>query len=201
MAQQKKTNKKENGMQALKVILVGEGGQGIQTIAKVVSRAAFNSKYHASYIPNFGTEQRGGLSLSFVQIATTPIISPKFKTADLFIIVTNRNIERTTRYIGKNTNVLYDADLLNEKAVNAIKRRTTQTVPVRAFHQATEKLTERSFNVILTGILTGIIDHSLEEEVLKVMDEKFEKYYAKDPALKKSNHEAFAIGLNLTKPS
>lgn len=187
-------------MKALKIILVGEGGQGIQTIAKVITRASVRKNYHASYIPNFGTEQRGGLSLAFVQIATKPIISPKFKTADLFIIVTNRNIERTLRYIDKHTNVLYDADLLAEETVTAIKKQTDQIVPIHAFDQAVNKLTERSFNIILAGILTGIVDHDLADEVVKVMDKKFDKYYKKNPKLEDSNHEAFNIGISLTKP-
>lgn len=199
MAQTKETNKKENGLRSLKIILVGEGGQGIQTIAKVASRAAFNCNYHVSYIPNFGTEQRGGLSLSFVQISTTPIISPKFKTADLFIIVSDRSISRTLRYIGPRTNVLYDQDLLDERTIEAIRKKTQLMVPIHAFDLATTKLTERSFNIILLGILTGIIDHSLSDEVLAVMDKKFDKYYKKEATLKDSNHTAFDIGLTLTK--
>ncbi len=182
----------------LKLILVGEGGQGIQTVAKVLSKAVFSYGYHASFIPNFGTEQRGGLSLAFIQISKADIISPKFRTADLFVITSDRDIERVLRYIGLGTNVLYDPDLVNSSAASRFTRLTPQVVPVRAFYEATQKFTERSFNIILLGILTGLIDTRLSDTVLKEMNSKFEKYYLKAPQLKAQNEQAFNLGLSMT---
>jgi len=193
------TESEKNIDKSLKIILIGEGGQGIQTIAKIISRAAFNRKYHASYIPNFGTEQRGGLSLAFIQISKRPIISPKFKTADLFITVTDRDIDRTLRYIGQNTHILYDQDLLEKSSSVKFKKISSSIVQIRPFHKAITDLTERSFNVILIGILTGLIDADLEKEVISVMDSKFEKYYSENPKLKDLNHKGFNIGFDLTK--
>lgn len=184
----------------LQIILVGEGGQGIQTIAKIITRAAFEKKYHASYIPNFGTEQRGGLSLSFIQVSHSPIISPKFSAADIFVIVTDRHIERSLRYISPYTNVVYDQGLLSTQTVSKLKSKSSSIFAIDAFSQATTKLTERSFNVILLGLLTGLIDEELKSQTINVMDTKFSKYYVKNPELKKSNHVAFELGFKLTQP-
>ena len=145
----------------IKIMLVGEGGQGIQTIAKLLAKASFEQGYHSSYIPNFGTEQRGGISIAFIQISCDTIISPKFNTADVFVIVSERNIERTLRYIGSKTSVVYDADLVNNRVVSKMKRNSKDLHPINAFSEATRQLTERSFNIIILGILIGLVDINL----------------------------------------
>lgn len=181
----------------IKVMLVGEGGQGVQTVAKLLARATFNKGYHSTYIPNFGTEQRGGISISFVKISKKEIVSPKFKFADIFIILTSRNIERTLRYISRDTKVLYDKYLVSKNVLSEISKMTTHTTPVEAFKTATEQMTERNFNIIILGTLTKLVDPDTSDNVLSLMDQKFEKYYKKRPELKDLNHKAFNIGFNL----
>ncbi len=192
---------KRNSHKSLKVMLVGEGGQGIQTIATIFSRAEFKYGYHASHIPNFGTEQRGGISIAFVQVSKDTIISPKFKIADLFIIVSNRNIDRSLRYIGPHTNVIHDQDLLKEESLKKIQKRASCIVSIDAFKQSITSLTERSFNIILLGIVTSLVDPDLKQNVITAMDTKFKKYYDKKPNLKEMNHKALDIGFNLAKKS
>lgn len=184
----------------LKTVLVGEGGQGIQTIAKILTQAAFEHGYHASYIPNFGTEQRGGLSLSFIQISRQEIISPKFKTADLFIITSDRNIDRVLQYIGPLTYVLYDADLITPDSAKLLSDKSKTLFPVHVFNNAITSFTERSFNIVLLGIMTGLVDAELKKLILRTMKEKFASYYKKDPKLEKINEFAFLFGLNSTQP-
>jgi 2-oxoglutarate ferredoxin oxidoreductase subunit gamma len=186
---------------ALKLILVGEGGQGIQTIAKILSRSAFEAGYHASFIPNFGTEQRGGLSLAYIQFSKSEIISPKFRTADLFVITSNRDVTRSLQYVGPTTNVLYDVDLLEPESVRQLARISSNLVPIHAFYEAIHQFSERSFNVILLGILTGLIDVQIKDVVILNMTEKFEKYYQKNLSLKKENSDAFNLGLSMTSQS
>lgn len=180
-----------------KVMIVGEGGQGIQTVAKLLARATFDNGYHVTYIPNFGTEQRGGISIAFVKISGKEIVSPKFKFADIFVILTRRNIKRTLPYISTDTQVLYDDYLVSEDVLSEISKRTTKTTAVAAFKTATEELSERTFNIIILGALTGLVDSDVSDNVRSLMDQKFEKYYTKRPELKDLNHKAFDIGLNI----
>ena len=182
----------------LKILLVGEGGQGIQSIAEILSKSAFDGGYHATYMPNFGTEQRGGISLSFIQISCDKIITPKFNKADIYVILSRRDISRTLRYIGKNTHVIYDKTIVDDATLKQIQKYSSNTFPVEAFKIATEKLTERSLNIIILGALVGIVDKELIKTVQQNMEEKFKKYYEKKPDLKETNENAFQIGLKLT---
>ena len=68
-----------------RIVIGGEGGQGVQAAADILAQAAFEEGKEALYIPNFGIEQRGGVSLTFVQIGTEPVGSPKFQIAYLIV--------------------------------------------------------------------------------------------------------------------
>ena len=47
-----------------KIAAAGEGGQGVQALAETLALAAYRAGLNALYIPNFGIEQRGGVSLA-----------------------------------------------------------------------------------------------------------------------------------------
>ena len=52
-------------MSRTKIVLAGEGGQGVQSIAKILVEAGYEAGKQILYIPNFGVEQRGGVSIAF----------------------------------------------------------------------------------------------------------------------------------------
>ncbi|CQR72450.1 Pyruvate synthase subunit PorC [Sporomusa ovata DSM 2662] len=102
----------------VKVAIAGEGGQGVQSIADILAEAANEEGKNALYIPNFGVEQRGGVSIAFVQISDGEIGSPKFPKADILIPVSPRAVKRTAMYAGKDTVYIYDNSLIQEGEVN-----------------------------------------------------------------------------------
>lgn len=95
-----------------KIAIAGEGGQGVQMIAEILAEAANQMGKNAIYIPNFGVEQRGGVSIAFVQISDGPIGAPKFVEADILIPVSPRAVERTTMHAGADTVYIYDDSLV-----------------------------------------------------------------------------------------
>lgn len=96
----------------MKILIAGEGGQGIQTIAQVLAKAAFKEEKKSLYIPNFGVEQRGGASIAFVVIDKNPVAYPKFEKADILAILSARVKERVEKYQGPNTKVISDKNNL-----------------------------------------------------------------------------------------
>jgi len=95
-----------------KIAIAGEGGQGVQMIAEILAEAANHMGKNAIYIPNFGVEQRGGVSIAYVQISDGPIGAPKFVEADILIPVSLRAVERTTVHAGSETVYIYDNSLV-----------------------------------------------------------------------------------------
>ena len=88
-----------------KIILAGEGGQGIQTIAKVITEVAAEQGLDVSYIPVFGVEQRGTPSVAFIILSHEKIYYPRFDSADYAIILQKRAVASVLAYINKKTKV------------------------------------------------------------------------------------------------
>ena len=97
----------------MKILIAGEGGQGIQTAAQVLAKAAFKEGKNALYIPNFGVEQRGGASIAFLVIDKGPVVYPKFEKADILAILSERVKKRVERYQGPKTKVISDENNLS----------------------------------------------------------------------------------------
>ena len=56
--------------------LAGAGGDGAQTAALLLARAAINEGFDATHIPSYGPESRGGTSYADVRIAEDEVLSP-----------------------------------------------------------------------------------------------------------------------------
>jgi 2-oxoglutarate ferredoxin oxidoreductase subunit gamma len=103
--------------QVIKIAIAGEGGQGVQSIAEILAEAANRQGKFALYIPNFGVEQRGGVSIAYVQIGDRQIGSPKFTAADILIPLSPRAVKRTKVHAGKDTMYIYDNSLIQQGEV------------------------------------------------------------------------------------
>ena len=184
--------------QELKLLIAGEGGQGVQALGKIISEAAFANNLKVTFIPNYGVEQRGGVTLAFIKMRRKqPIVYPKFSTADILVWLSPRSIKRTEQYLGKITRVIY-----NQSAINTLKNKNYLAIDFDKLGEAVGS--KRSVNMIILGLLmnpqlkNGLTDWLKKADLLKLIDRKFIKQYQKNPDLKKFNDQAFLKGYNLT---
>ena len=114
----------------MKILIAGEGGQGIQTAAQVLARAAFKEGKNALYIPNFGVEQRGGASIAFLTIDKAPVVYPKFEKADILAILSEKVKKRVKKYQGPKTKVISEKNnlLILKKILDLTKIVKKETV-------------------------------------------------------------------------
>ncbi len=153
----------------MKVLFAGEGGQGVQVIAEILAKAAYGQGKKATYIPNFGVEQRGGISLAFVIIEDQPVVYPKFEKADLLVVLSDRSWSRVEPYIGSKTMVIKGP---------AMKDGLQSSLPSKVW------------NIVVLGHLnrTGkIVD---QESLIKAMENRFAKQFEIKPELKELDHQA-----------
>jgi len=150
-----------------KIALAGEGGQGVQSVAMILTEAAYDAGKEAIYIPNFGVEQRGGVSIAFVQIADTPIEAPKFKTGDIVLALSDRAVLRTEVYVGPETIFIYDQS--SKVQEDELPRRAKKLIPLPAIEIAKKEFHPRVFNIIILGEmleLTKVITREQAEEAI-----------------------------------
>lgn len=177
----------------LKLLFAGEGGQGIQTIAKLFTKAAFEQGLHTIYIPNFGVEQRGGVSLSFVQIWDQPVDAPKFQIADVLIVLSDRATKRVVDNFDSKTKIIYDPFTVKE-TVDLLKTKSKNLFEIQATEVSAAQLTPRSANVLIMGAVSDLTNVVKRELLVAEMHKKFGKYYDKKPELKELNERAFKLG-------
>jgi 2-oxoglutarate ferredoxin oxidoreductase subunit gamma len=185
-----------NNSNITKVIIAGEGGQGVQSIAHILTKAAFAAGLNVSFMPNYGVEQRGGISLGFIQFGKKVIGFPKFSKADILLVMRDRAIERTKQYIGANTLYVYDSDLIRTDQLADIY---VQKLPIPATSNARQKLDPRVFNVILLGAIIAEVGLIKDKFVENEIDNNFADKYKAKPQYKHLNKQAFKLGKNLAK--
>lgn len=180
-----------------KIALAGEGGQGVQSVASIIVEAANNSGREALYIPNFGVEQRGGVSIAFVQIADNKIGSPKFKKADIVVALSDRAVRRTVQYVDQNTTFVYDSDI--QGVEEDIPQEAGKVLAIPAIDVAKNELHPRVFNVVIMGAVIEATKVIRMEDAKQALEENLGYKFEKDPKLRELNFKALERGVELVK--
>jgi 2-oxoglutarate ferredoxin oxidoreductase subunit gamma len=153
----------------MKILFAGEGGQGVQVIAEILAKAAIKQGKEATYIPNFGVEQRGGVSLAFVVIDDQPIVYPKFEKADILAVLSDRSWERIESYLDSKTALIKGPAMKDG-------------LP--------SKLPPQVWNIVVLGKVNRqgkIVDQKF---LIKAMEERFSKQFKIKPQLKELDFRA-----------
>ena len=180
-------------MARTKIVLAGEGGQGVQSIAKILVEAGYEAEKNVLYIPNFGVEQRGGVSIAFCQIADEKIGEPRFSKGDIVIMLSDRAIDRCSTYISKDSTVIYDTSACTVKPEVVAK----EIIGIPANEIANKELSSRVFNIIILGALLSATDVVKIESVKEAMEKALGKKFAVKPELRELNHKALERGMKL----
>lgn len=177
---------------AVKIILAGEGGQGVQSVAEIIAEAANEQGREALYIPNFGVEQRGGVSVAYLQIGDEPIGAPKFLTGDIVVALSDRAVHRTRQYVGPQTVFVYDSGI--EGVENDLPTNAKKILPIPAINVAKDELHPRVFNIIIMGAVikaTGVVP---EDRAKDAIEKKLGYKFEKNPKLRELNFKAIDRG-------
>lgn len=182
-------------MSLIKVALAGEGGQGVQSIAEIIAEAAYNANKQTIYIPNFGLEQRGGVSIAFIQVSDKRIGAPKFFKADIVVALSERAVCRTSEFSDSNTIFVYDSSFSIPEEERPKEFRKFIGIP--ALETANRDLHPRVFNIIIMGAVIGLSNLVSFEAAKDALEHKLAYKFEKNPALRDLNYQALEIGKEL----
>lgn len=180
-------------MKKINIVFTGEGGQGIQTIAKIFSYAAIEAGFEVTYIPSFGVEQRGTPSIAYVTLGKQKLRYPKFEAADYVIILQTRAISAIEKYVFPETKVIFDSSTIAEKD---LPKASIQYQGIPATKIAQEQFNIKSFNILVLGFLTKLFN--LDPKIVWETVETFLGKKFKDEKIRNQNFQAFEYGQNFS---
>lgn len=183
----------------MNILLAGEGGQGIQAVAKIITKSASEAQKFVTYLPSFGVEQRGGVSLAYIIISDKKIGYPRFQIADLIGAFSNRSIDSVAEYIGQDSLLIYDNSIILENTLLEIRDKVGNAIKIPAQKIAQEKFSVKSSNMLILGAISTQIEGLNQEALENQINEEFKEKIAKNPEIKELNINAFREGLSLAK--
>lgn len=178
-----------------RMVLAGEGGQGVQAIAEILAEAANEEGRQALYIPSFGVEQRGGVSVAFLQISDHTIGSPKFLQGDVVAALSDRAVHRTAPYAGPETTFIYDSAM--EGVADDLPKNAARVMPVPAMEVAKKEFQPRVYNMVIMGALIGATGIIAVDKVKVALEKKLGYKFEKKPQLRELNFRALERGMEL----
>lgn len=171
------------------ILIAGFGGQGVQTLGKLLSYAANEEEKHVLFAPSYGGEMRGGTSNCTVVVGDEKISSPNKKYMDAVIVLNEESFQKFEKDV-KPGGVL----ILNEALIKGETQRADIQVVKVPFQDVVSRLgSEKILNIAVLGFLTEYLGLVNEETASAVVAEKL----GKKEAFRKLNEEAFRAGILL----
>lgn len=174
------------------IIISGEGGQGIQTIAKVISKSAFLSSLWCNHLPSFGVEQRGTPSLAFLSVSKKESRFSRFENCNLAFILQKRAIKNVEPFLTPNSEIVFDSSTISP---SDLPKFTTNLFGLPATKYANEKFHPKSFNIIVIGYLAKLLKFNKDlvwKQVREVLGSKIS-----DKDVLSINKAAFDFGYDM----
>lgn len=172
-------------------VFTGSGGQGIMSAGITLAHTAIEMEKHATYLPEYGPEQRGGSAKCTVVISDDEIISPLPLKCDNLIVMN----EQALRKFG---DTLKDGGVMiinSSRIKDAPERDNISVIAAPVDDIAIGLGTVRAANTVLLGILIGATGIVSEETAKKSLENKF----SKKPEVLDLNMKALEKGIEIGK--
>src|SRR6185369_15079985 len=92
--------------------LAGAGGDGAQTAAMLIAKAAINEGFDATHIPSYGPESRGGTSYADVHIAAGEVLSPASPHPHVLVAFNAPSLAKFGPEVAAGGTVIYDSSVI-----------------------------------------------------------------------------------------
>jgi len=132
--------------------LAGAGGDGAQTAALLITKAAINEGFDATHIPSYGPESRGGTSYADVRIAEGEVLSPAAPHPHALVAFNAPSLAKFGPEVVPGGVIVYDASVVTSPPPGAAGVRLVG-VPCSAIaHELGKPMVK---NVVALGALLG----------------------------------------------
>jgi 2-oxoisovalerate ferredoxin oxidoreductase beta subunit len=167
--------------------LAGAGGDGAQTAAMIVARAAINEGFDATHIPSYGPESRGGTSYADVRVAEEDVLSPAAPRPHVLLAFNAPSLAKFGPLVADGGIAIYDSTVTPDPPRLAHGVRAVP-VPATAIAQELGRVTVK--NIVALGALAAATRLFPAETFLTAIRQAL----GDKPGLLELNERAFALG-------
>jgi 2-oxoisovalerate ferredoxin oxidoreductase beta subunit len=96
------------------VKFAGAGGDGAQTAAMILAKAAINEGFDATHIPSYGPESRGGTSYADVHVAREEVLSPASPQPHVLVAFNAPSLAKFGPAVVEGGIVIYDSSAITD---------------------------------------------------------------------------------------
>jgi 2-oxoisovalerate ferredoxin oxidoreductase beta subunit len=171
--------------------LAGAGGDGAQTAAMIITRAAINEGYDATLIPSYGPESRGGTSYADVHVAKHEVVSPAAPRPHVLVAFNAPSLMKFGPNVRPGGTIIYDDSVISAVPGDLAGGVMTAGVPFTSL--AKDLGAPFVKNIVALGALQGATNVFPEETFLTAVRAALKAKCALVPI----NEEAFRLGAKL----
>ena len=168
--------------------LAGAGGDGAQTAAILITRAAIAEGFDSTHIPSYGPESRGGTSYADVHVSEHEVLSPASPTPHILVAFNTPSLAKFGPTVQPGGAIIYDSSVIAELPANLAKGVKTYGVPFTTIAKDIGKVVVK--NVVALGALQEATNLFPKDTFLTAIRTALKEKCALIPL----NEEAFAWG-------
>ncbi len=160
--------------------LAGSGGDGAQTAAMLITRAAINEGFDSTHIPSYGPESRGGTSYADVHVAVKEVLSPAAAHPHVLVAFNAPSLAKFGAAVRSGGIIVYDSSVIGTPPDGLAAGIRTVGVPLARV--ANELGNVRVKNVVALGALQEATKLFPKETFLTAIRAALEGQGRDDPA-------------------
>lgn len=152
------------------LVISGSGGQGVMSAGIMIAQTAVSAGKYATFLPEYGPEQRGGSAKCTVVVNDSEIISPLMAKCDTLITMNEQSYKKFGASLKAGGILIANTS----RVISEITRDDITVVRIPADDIAVELGSIKCANIILIGALIGADAGIITEEaMLASLEAKF----------------------------
>lgn len=170
------------------VKLAGAGGDGAQTAAMLITKAAIHEGFDATHIPSYGPESRGGTSYADVHVAKDEVLSPAAPDPHVLLAFNAPSLDKFASSVRPGGLVIYDSSVVQNAPTELQEGVRVVGVPCASIARGLGAAVVK--NVVALGALQAATDLLPSESLLTALRLSLAHRVGMIP----TNEEAFRLG-------
>lgn len=173
-------------------VFSGSGGQGIMSAGMMLAHAAIDMGKHATFLPEYGPEQRGGSAKCTVIISDGEIVSPLTKKCDNFVAMNEQAFNKFSGDVKEGGVMVVNSS----RVTSEIEKGSAKVITVPVDDIALEVGNIKVANIVIIGALIGATGVVSKDVFVASLEEKFKE---KKPEILEMNLKALEKGIDFGK--